>query len=472
MQVKELKNDGLEREMEITLPANDINARIASKLKEVGKTVRLPGFRPGKVPMNILEQKYRKVIMGEVLESAVHESSAQALREKELRPALQPKIEVTSFDDGKDLVYVMKFETLPKFEVQDFKGMKLQKLVSKPDAKTIDEAIDKIAANRKQAKPIETPRATKKDDVVVMDFEGRTADDNKVHPGMKAEKYTLELGSGAFIPGFEDQLIGQKTGEKIEVRVGFPADYGAKELAGRDAIFDVTIHEIREPVDAVINDDFAKSFGMEDLAALRKAVEEQLVKEFEHHSRLYLKKGLMDRLDETHDFTVPQGMRDLEFTNITDQLELERQRNPEQAAPDDAEKEEFREIAERRVRLGLILSEIGNKNNITVSDAELQRAVIAEAQRHPGQERAVFDYYAKNRNALESMRAPLFEDKVVDFILAMADVSEKEVSPDELVNAIESEEKALAEKKPAKKSSKKEAGSKSAAPKAAAKKSA
>ena len=465
MQVKELKKDGLKHEMEITLSAQDIDQRVEIKLQEVGKTIRLPGFRPGKAPLAILKQKYGKALMGEVLEQAVNESSAKAIKDKDLRPAMQPKIEVKSFDEGKDLTYLMTVETLPEFEIANFKGMKLKKLVSKPTDTTVDEALVKIASGRKQTKKVETARAAKNGDTLLIDFHGRTADDNKEHPGMHAHGYNLELGSGSFIPGFEDQLVGAKAGAKVEVKVSFPKDYGAKELAGRDAIFDVEVHELREAGETAIDEDFAKSLGMENVDALKKAVQEQLVKEFEHHSRLYLKKGLMDHLDEAHDFAIPEGMLEMEFKNILDQLEMERRRGGNQEEVNEESKEEFKEIAERRVRLGLILSEIGNKNKITVSDPELQRAVIAEAQRHPGQEREVFDYFSKNRNALESLRAPIFEEKVVDYILAMADITEKEVTPDELVSAIESEEEELSKKKSSKKSYSKKADDKEAKPK-------
>lgn len=464
MQVKELKKDGLKHEMEVTLTAQDIDRRIDIRLQEVGKTINLPGFRKGKVPLQILKKKYGKAVMGEVLETAVNESSAKALKDKDLKPALQPKIEVKSFNEGKDLTFTMAVEVMPTFEVTNFRGITLQKLVSTPGDKDIDEAIGKIAAGRRSSKPVESKRGAKKGDIVVMDFHGRTADDNVAHEGMHAHGYQLELGSGSFIPGFEDQLIGVKAGEKTEVKVTFPKDYGAAELAGRDAIFDIDVKELREPSEVTLDDDLAKSFGMADLEALRKAVTEQLQREFDYHSRLYLKKTLMDHLDKNHDFGIPEGMLELEFGNIMKQVEGG-PKNAKKATEE--EKSEYRGIAERRVRLGLILAEIGNTNGITVSDQELQRAVIAEAQRYPGQERQVFDFYSKNRNALESLRAPAFEEKVVDFILDLAKLTEKTVSPEDLVNAIESEEEELKKSKsPAKKAAASEGKSKSRTKKA------
>ena len=447
MQVKEIKKDGLSHEMEVTIPANDIDKRVDEKLKEVGKTIRMPGFRPGKVPMNILKQKYGKMVLGEVLEGAVNETSQKALNDKKLKPALQPKIEVKSFDEGKDLVYSMTVEVMPEFKIADYKGLKLQRMVAKPDDKAVNEALENIAASNKSSKPIEGARASKKGDIVVIDFHGRTVDDNKEHPGMHAHGHQLELGSGQFIEGFEDQLTGKKVGEKVEVKVTFPEAYGAPELAGRDAIFDVDLQEIREVTEAKVDDEFAKSLGLDDVKALKNAVSEQLGKELEGHTRLRLKKELMDKLDAAHDFEVPAGMLHMEYNNIVRQVEMEHQQAGGKGSLSDEEKAELKEIAGRRVRLGLILAEIGNQNNIQVSDPELQKAVISEAQKYPGQEREVFDYYSKNRQALESLRAPVFEEKVVDFILELAEITDKEVTAEELTAG--DDEVPVKEKKPA-----------------------
>ncbi|GJL84914.1 MAG: trigger factor [Micavibrio sp.] len=478
MQVKELKQNGLEHEIEVTVKANDIDKRVDVRLKEVGKTMKMPGFRPGKVPLKILKQKYGKAIMGEVLEAAVNDTSVKVMKDKKLRPAMKPNIEVKSFDEGKDLVYAMKVEVLPEFKVKDFKGVKLEKPVAKPDDKAVTEALERIAEGRTSSEPIKGNRASKKGDILVFDFSGRTADDNVEHDGMQADGHQLELGSNQFIPGFEDQLIGTKAGEKVEVKVSFPKEYGATDLAGRDAIFDCDIKEIREPAEAKIDDEFAKSLGMEDLAALKKAVEEQMSKEFAAHSRLKLKKALLDHLDDNHDFEVPPGMLDMEYNNIIQQIEMERQQNPQQDSGEDApdlsddEKAELKQIAERRVRLGLILSEVGNSNNIKISDPELQKSVITEAQKYPGQEKEVFDYFSKNPQALESLRAPLFEDKVVDFILELAEVKEVSVTVEELT-AEEEEDEAPKKKSATKKkasTAKKSDSSKEAAKKPAASK--
>ena len=449
MQVKEVKQSGLNHELEITITAQDIDKQVDKRLQEVGKTMKMPGFRPGKVPLKLLKQKYGKAIMGEVLEITVNETSAKALQEKDLRPAIQPKIEVKSFDDGKDLTYTMSVEVLPKVEVKEFKGLKLQKLTAKAEDKEISEALAKIAENNQTTQEVKDARASKDGDTVVIDFEGRTADDDFKHPGMAGSGHHLKLGSGQFIPGFEEQLIGKKAGDKAEVRVTFPKAY-AKDLAGRDAIFDVEIKELREPSESKIDDELAKSLGLENLEALKKAVGEQLQAEYDRQSKMHLKKSLMDRLDADHDFQIPAGMHDMEFNNILNQIEHERAHadpnhvhdgdNDHTGRVSEDEKKELRDIAGRRVRLGLVLSEIGNANKIQVNDQELQKAVIAEAQRYPGQQREVFEYFSQNRNALETLRAPLFEQKVVDYILELADISEKSVSSEELMKALDEEE--------------------------------
>ena len=477
MKVKELKSEGLNHELEITIPANDIDKRVDVKLEEIGKTANMPGFRPGKVPPAMLKKRYGKAILGEILEAAVNETSQQALSDKKIKPALQPKIEVKSkdFGEGNDLVYTVSVEAMPEFKIADLKNIKLTKLVTEPDAKAVDEALERIAANNESTKEVTAKRGAKDGETLVMDFHGRTADDNVEHEGMHAHGHQLKLGSGQFIPGFEEQLVGKKAGEKVEVKVSFPENYGAEDLAGRDAIFDVQIHEIREPAEAEINDDFAKQLGMDDVKALKEAVKEQLQKELDSHIRMVLKKELLDALDDANKFDVPPGMLELENTNIFEQIKLERQRNGEEEELTAKEKKEYETIGERRVRLGLILAEIGNSQNITVADPELHKAVITEAQKFPGQEKEVFDYYGKNPQALESLRAPLFEEKVVDYILELAEVKEKAATQEELLKALDEDagENAKPKKKAAaKKDDDKKPAAKKKAPakKAAAKK--
>lgn len=462
MQVKEIKTEGLKVEMEVTVPANDIRKHQESRLKEVGKTAKIPGFRAGKIPMKMLEQKYGRAVMGEVLDLVVNETTAKVFKEKNIRPAMQPKIEVKEFDEGKDLVYSMSFEKLPNVEVMDLKGLKLTRPVAKVSEKTIDETLERVAKSNQALKPIEGDRASKKGDIAVITFHGRTADDNVQHEGMHAHGVELELGSNRFIPGFEEQLIGKKAGETVEVKVTFPKDYGATELAGRDAIFDTVIESLNETSPAEINDALAKQLGMEDLKALRAAVEQQMNAEYEMHSRMKLKRALLDVLDEKHDFEIPENMAKAEYDGIFAQIEAERKANPAEGADlTEDEKEELKMIADRRVRLGLILSEVGTKKKVTVNDKEIQRAVIAEAQKYPGQEKMVFEYYQKNRGALDMLRAPIFEEKVVELIFKDADITDKEVSVEELT-AEEDEadlkgKKGGDKKKPAAKKAKKDA---------------
>jgi trigger factor len=452
MQVKEISQKGLKHSLEVTVPASDIDKHVVTRLKEVGKTVRLPGFRPGKAPMDILRKRYGRAVMGEVLEAAVNESSNKAMQERKLRPAMQPKIEVKEFDEGKDLTFSLEVEVLPEIKVMDMKGLKLERPVAKIEKKAVDETLTRIAASNTQTKKVEGDRATKKGDVVVMDFHGRTKDDNVAHEGMHAHGAKLELGSGQFIPGFEDQLIGKKAGDKVEVNVTFPEAYGAAELAGRDAIFDVDVHEIHEKAEATIDDEFAKTLGFDDEKGLRGAIEEQLKKDYDSLSRLKIKRQLLDALDEKHQFEIPATMQEAEYDIILRQIEQERKQAGGEDISDE-EKEELKEIAARRVRLGLVLSEFGTVNKIKVADQELQRAIISEAQKFPGQEKLVFDFYKKNPQAIESLRAPLYEDKVVDLIFSMADITEKEVSIEDLMAEDEDEVSSKA-KKPAKKSKK------------------
>lgn len=463
MQVKEIKSEGLSREMEITVPANEIEKHVETRLKEVGKTVKMSGFRPGKVPMDILKKRYGRAVMGEVLEAAVNDATTQVIKDKKFRPATQPKIEVKDFDDGKDLTYSMEIELLPDFDVMDLKGLKIEKPVAKIEDKDIDEALERITSQHKGSKKISGDRATKKGDIVLMDFHGRTADDNVEHEGMHAHGHKLKLGSNQFIPGFEDQMIGKKSGKKFEVKVTFPEEYGAKDLAGRDAIFDVEIHEIHEETDAVVNDEFAVELGFDDEKALRDAVKHQLSSDYENQTRLKMKRQLLDILDEGHDFEISSKMVEAELEGITKQIEQEREADPEAEELSDDEKEELAYISERRVRLGLIIAEIGQQKNVQVSDQEVQRAVISEAQKYPGQEKMVFDFYQKNPQMLENLRAPLFEDKVVDVIFENADITEKEVSVEELMK--DDDDDALAKKSKSKSKSKKSSTKKSSAKK-------
>ena len=473
MQVKELKSEGLSHELDITIPANDLDKRVEDRLIEYGKGVNIPGFRKGKVPMPILRQRYGKAMLGEILEKAVNETSSKVLSDKKIRPAMQPKIEVVTFDEGKDLVYKMEVESLPEVKVMDLKKIKIEKPVTDVPAEKVEEALSEIAANNSTSKTVETKRATKTDDVVVIDFAGRRKRDDFTVDGMSSLGFELKLGSNQFIPGFEDQLIGKKAGDKVEVNVTFPKEYGMPDLAGEEAIFDVTIHEIKESIPCKVDDELAKTLGFDDLATVRKIIEDNMEAEYGRMSRLKAKKALLDVLDVEHDIELPEGMVQAELDGIIQRIEQERAQEHNHApgekcdhdhSVDDAEREELAGIAARRVRLGLVLAEIGNANKVVVNDQELNQAVMAEAQKYPGQEAQVFEYYKNNPQMVEMLRAPIFEEKVVDYILEQAEVKEKKVSVDELLKEDFDDEA------PAKPAKKKTAAKKAPAKKAAAKK--
>jgi trigger factor len=473
MQVQELSAEGLKREFSVTISAKDIDEKVENRLEEVGKTVRMPGFRPGKVPLSLLKKRYGQAVMGEVLEQAVNDGSRQALDERGLRPAMQPKIEVTKFEEGADLEFKMEIELLPEFKPMDFSTLELERVsVEVPDSEVM-EAVENLARNYRDTKPLEKERPAKKGDVLVIDFDGSV--DGKKLPGMAGQDHSLELGSNRFVAGFEDQLIGAEKGDDKTVTVTFPKEYMNDELAGREAVFEVKVKDIQEAVPQPIDDELAKKFGEESLDSLKERVREQIGGEYAGVTRSRLKRQLLDRLAEAHDFPVPAGMLDSEFEVIWRQVEEDREKgelDPEDADKDEETlKEEYRAIAERRVRLGLLLSEVGRINAIEVTQDELNRALLQEVQRHPGQEREVFEFFQKNPEAMNNLRAPVFEEKVIDFITELAKVEDRKISPEELRKELTDESGAASEeKKPAKK--KAAAAKKAPAKKEAAKKEA
>lgn len=444
MQITETKKEDLKREYTVTMTAAEIDVKLNQKLEEVGKTVKMPGFRPGKVPMQVLKSKYGKSVMGEVLELAVNESTMQAINENNLRPAMRPKIEVKTFDEGKGLEYTMAIELLPEIKLAELTDIKIEKLTAKPEAKTVKETLEKIASSNKTSEPVADKRAAKTGDIVVIDFDGTV--DGVPFPGMKGEDFSLELGSKSFVDTFEDQLVGANAGDKKSVKVTFPADYAHDKLRNVVAVFEVNVKELRTPVVAKIDDEFAKLLGFESLAKVEEAVEKQIQNEYDQLSRMNLKRALLDILDEKHEFEVPAGMVEAEFEGIMQQV-TGQGHDPEHVhGPDcnhetgtEEERAEYHDIAIRRVKLGLVLAEIGRTNKIEVSNQELQQAVIAEARRYPGKEKQVFEYYQKNPGALEAVKAPIYEDKVVDFILERSKIDSRQVSIEDLTKASEQE---------------------------------
>lgn len=445
MQITESNADGLKHEMTVVVAAADIERSVTSRLNEIARTIRLPGFRPGKVPLSVLRKRYGSSVMGEVLERTVSDSSSAAMRERNLRPALQPKVEIVSFNEGTDLQYKLAVEVLPQFQLMNFAELQLERLKPEVPEEEIDSALQRIAQQQRKSETVE--RAAAKGDIVVMDFVGSV--DGVEFPGGSAKDYSLELGSGSFVPGFEDQLVGISAGEQRKVAITFPADYGNTELAGKAAEFAVTAKAVKAITPQPVDESLATAIGMENLAALRQVVRERIERDYQGIARQKLKTTLLDRLAEHHHFSVPQGMIDIELDSIWRQYQAQAER-AKQAGTPDAEplkdeatlKGEYRDIAERRVRLGLVLAEAGSKNNITVTQDEINRAMTDEARRFPGQERQVIEYYRNNPGAIDNLRAPIYEDKVIDFILELAQVTDRTIPLKELLALEESEEPA------------------------------
>ena len=471
MQVTETTNDGLKREFTVVISAQDLNEKTAARLSELGQNIKVPGFRPGKVPMSVLKQRYGQNVMGEVLERAVQDSSSQALQERGLRPAMQPKVEITKFEEGKDLEYTMELEIMPEFEPMDFSKLELERVEVEVPEKEVDEALERIASQRTETKPLDKARKSQKGDVLVIDFKGTV--DGEAFPGMEAEDHHLELGSNAFVEGFEDQLVGLDKGETKDVEVTFPEQYVNDKLAGKEAVFNVTVKDILESAPAKLDDETAKAYGEENLDGLKNRVRQELAKDYGQLTRSKMKRELLDKLADNHDFTVPAGMVDAEFDTIWKQIEDAKKNDAldddDKGKSDEQLKEEYRKIAERRVRLGLLLSEVGRLNDVDVTQEELNSALIQEAQRHPGQERQVIEFFQKNPDALANLRAPIYEDKVIDFIIEQAKVSDRKTTVEELQAELEAENSG---EKKEEKSAKKSGGKKTAAKKAPAKKAA
>jgi trigger factor len=448
MQVTELSAEGLKRQFKIVVPAGDLSAKVDERLAELAQTAQLPGFRKGKVPVGLLKKQYGQALYGEALEQAVNQSTAKAIEDRGLRPALQPRVDLKELTEGKDVEFEVAIEVLPEIGKLDFSGIELERLKAEVPAKDVDDALDRIAKANREQKPVDPPRPAQKGDALKLDFVGSV--DGVEFPGGKAEDYVLELGSGSFIPGFEDQLLGAEVGKPLDVKVTFPSDYGNAELAGKEAVFKCTVKEIREFVDKPADDELAKKNNFENLEAMRKAVSDRIGQDYAQVSRSMIKRQLLDKLADSHKFAVPEGLVEGEFNAIWQRVEEAKKSG--QKLEDDEEKmrKEYREIAERRIRLGLLLADVGRSNSIDVTPEELNQAVMREAMRYPGQERQVLEFYGKNAELKEQLRAPIFEEKTVDFILELAKVNEKSVTPEELLkSAREAEEDKPADSAPA-----------------------
>ncbi|MGQ3297983.1 trigger factor [Reyranella sp.] len=433
MQVTELSAEGLKHQFKIVVPASDLSTKIDERLAEMAKTAALPGFRPGKVPVSLLKKQYGQALFGEAVEAAVNSSTAKAIEDRGLKPALQPRVDLKQLEEGKDVEFEVVVEVLPEIGKLDFSGIELERLKAEVPDKDIDEALERIAKANREQKPVDPPRPAQTGDAIKLDFVGSV--DGVEFPGGAASDYTLELGSGSFIPGFEDQLMGAEVGKTVDVKVTFPAEYGAPELAGKDAVFKCTIKEIHEFVDKPADDELAKRNNFENLEAMRKAIGERIGQDYNQISRTMIKRQLLDKLAEIHKFEVPEGLVESEFNAIWQRIEEAKAKGEKLEDDEEKMRKEYREIADRRVRLGLLLADIGRSNSIDVTPEELNQAVMREAMRYQGQERQVLEFFSKNAEAKEQLRAPIFEEKTVDFILELAKVSEKPVTPEELLKA-------------------------------------
>lgn len=439
MQVTETLSEGLNRGYTFTLPGSTLEETVTRKLQEAQPEVELKGFRKGKVPMAMLKKQFGQRLTGEALQESIDTALREHLETSGHRPATQPKIEMANGDswkEGDDVVVNVSYETLPEIPEADLSGLELERLVVPAEDEAVNEALTSLAANARSFDDKPEGEAAAKDDQVVIDFEGSI--DGVPFEGGAATDYPLVLGSNSFIPGFEDQLIGARPGEEREVKVKFPDEYGAAQLAGKDAVFKTTVKAVKAGQPAQIDDELAKRYGAEDLDALKAQVAGRLNAEYEGASRAILKRALLDQLDSRFTFDLPASLVEAEAGQIAHQLWHEE--NPQDHGHNHGHIEttdEHRKLAERRVRLGLLLAEIGQKAEVTVSDQEMTQAVMAQARNFPGQERAFFEYIQNTPAAAQQLRAPIFEDKVVDHIVSGAKVTDKTVTKEELQKAIE-----------------------------------
>ena len=438
MQVTETLNEGLKRGYAITVTAAELDAKVNEKLVEAQPEVEMKGFRKGKVPMALLKKQFGQRLLGEAMQESVDGAMADHFEATGDRPAMQPDVKMTNEDwkEGDDVNVEMSYEALPEIPEIDMAALKLERLVVKADDAAIDETLGSLAENAQDFKARKKSAKAKDGDQVVFDFVGRV--DGEAFDGGAAEDFPLVLGSGQFIPGFEEQLVGVKAEEEKDVTVTFPEDYQAENLKGKEAVFECKIKEVKEPVAAEIDDELAKKYGADDLAGLKARIGEQLEGEYAGAARQVMKRGLLDALDDVVSFDLPPSLVEAEAKQIAHQLWHEE--NPDVEGHDHPEiepSEEHTKLAERRVRLGLLLAEIGQKAEVEVTDAEMSQAVMAQARQYPGQERQFFEFVQQNPQMQQQLRAPLFEDKVVDHIVENATVTDKDVSKDDLQKAVE-----------------------------------
>ncbi|SEQ65050.1 trigger factor [Thalassovita taeanensis] len=439
MQVTETLKEGLKRGYEITVAATELDAKVAEKLKEAQPEVEMKGFRKGKVPMALLRKQFGQRLLGEAMQETIDAAMGQHFEDSGDRPALQPQVVMVDGDnwkEGQDVLVSMTYEALPEIPEVDFKAISLERLVAKADDASVDEALASLAETAQDFADRDEGAAAEEGDQVVIDFLGKV--DGEAFEGGAADDYPLVLGSGSFIPGFEEQLAGVKAGDEKEVSVKFPEEYGAANLAGKDAVFSCTIKAVKAPKAPELDDELAKKFGAEDLAGLKAQIAERLEAEYKGAARAVMKRKLLDILDGMVSFDLPPSLVEAEATQIAHQLWHEENPDVHDHNHDKIEPtEEHNTLAGRRVRLGLLLAELGRKAEVEVTDAEMTQAIMAQARQYPGQERQFFEFIQQNQEMQQQLRAPIFEDKVVDYIVELADVTDKEVGKDDLQKAVE-----------------------------------
>jgi len=439
MQITETVSEGLRREYKVVVPASDLDQRLTGKINEIKPRLSLKGFRPGKAPVSYLKKTFGKSMMGEIVEAAVNEGSQKAVTDNALKVAFPPRVEpvgdVQQVIDGKaDLEFRVLIDLMPDFELADVTQLEVVRLVAEVTDADVDDSIRRLAEQSRTYSARAAGEAAASGDAVLLDFVGRV--DGEEFAGGKAEDFNLVLGSGQLVTGFEDQLVGAKPGEARDVKVTFPNDYPEAALAGKEAVFSVTVKEVKAPDPLEINEELATKLGLDSLGTLKERVRDQLKRDFAAASRLHLKRRILDALDAKHSFALPPTMLEGEFEGIWKQVEAELKREGKTAADegktDEALKQEYHDIAERRVRLGLVLARLGEQNGLAVAADEVQRAIAGRARQFPGQEQQVYDYYARNAQAQAEIRAPIFEDKVVDFIAELARVTDRKVDRETL----------------------------------------
>jgi trigger factor len=438
MQVTETLNDGLKRGYTITVSADELDAKVNEKLAEAQPEVQLKGFRKGKVPMALLKKQFGQRMLGDAMQETIDGAMQEHFKTTGDRPAMQPDVKMTNEDwkEGDDVTVALTYEALPEIPEVDFSTLELERLSVRADEAAVDEALKNLAENAQDFESRGEGAEAKDGDQVVIDFVGKI--DGEPFEGGAAEDYPLVLGSNSFIPGFEEQLVGVKTGEEKAITVSFPDEYGAQHLAGKEAVFDCTVKDVKAPKPAEIDDELAGKYGAESLEALKGQIRERLEAEYANAARAVAKRKLLDKLDDLVKFDLPASLVDAEANQIAHQLWHEE--NPDHQGHDHPEitpTEEHLKLAERRVRLGLLLAEIGQRAEIQVTDAEMTQAVMAQARQYPGQEREFYEFVQKNPQMQQQLRAPLFEDKVVDHIFDGAKVTEKEITKEELEKAVE-----------------------------------